>query len=66
MSDLDLRALSVKCPLCSASPQKPCFDTGRIGRVGVNIHAVPHVARIDAYIRLQLKEKGTRPWTQSA
>jgi hypothetical protein len=51
MTDLELRALSVKCPLCAARPQALCYSTATV-RV---VKSVPHVARIDAYQRQEQK-----------
>lgn len=54
MTDRDLRALSVHCPLCSAFPQQLCRDERG------NKMVVPHVARLDAYDR----EKQKSAWEE--
>lgn len=55
MTDQELRAMSVRCPLCRAAPQQPCRNEQFV------VNAVPHVARIDAYVRIQKKyEAGDR------
>ncbi len=47
MNDLDLRAMSVRCPLCASAPQQPCHNEQGV------VNPVPHVARIDAYLRIR-------------
>ena len=50
MTDLELRSLSVRCPLCYAHKQSLCQGK-----------AVPHTARIDEYQR-QAKAKPDGKW----
>lgn len=45
MTDLELRALSIRCPLCSAHPQALCIDERG------NKHPASHMARVEAYQR---------------
>ena len=47
MTDLDLRAMSVRCPLCSATSQQPCQDERG------NKNPVPHLARAKFYLRVR-------------
>lgn len=53
MTDLELRALSIKCPLCQARAQSLCINT-MDKEYKLN---TPHVARIDRYLELQNKSK---------
>ncbi len=56
MTDLDLRAMSVRCPLCNSRPHVPCRNPhgGNNNPHGGN-NPVPHAARVDRYVRIFTK-----------